>query len=733
MTRLGHAVIAGALVVGACGSQQKRGPAPIDPAAVVAAPAKRAPVCEPPSQVALSQRADDYESSRLLVVDVASHEVVWRGPTGSGNHLAQWSRDGSMLAYTLGEDLIVHGDRGADRLVYRGLDPDSPRFSFSPDGRLIAAAGVAGVVIVDLAGASNLRVSALETGIACAPDRLLWTRDGTRLVVTCGDEGVLQVWSSTQRNVTQHELEGVDRIFGWQPMQQDMLIVEADGAVLAISLDGSVRHHLRSEREDELFVTNYIEPAGLLEYSDYGPDDGAPRTIWLAPAPPAAVASPAAPPPIAQPPPLAWIDGPIFDIGYSPDGAWAAFATSVDSMDESGDVYLARVGDPKVTMVIQMPRPTEDDDGDDSDEDLEEEDPDLDPVYYVGYAAPMPRPVPGSRCRASAPSTNMLRIGKVIGDADEHQLYPGVIVAPLESGAVSVMYGDELAMIEAPVVDGALGLVGGSMLLDASSAVRLLGPDGADRASLPAMDLEQVQPAPGGGFVLHRDPRTVELYDEAGVLTGTYQSIETIEEVTPTASGGAIASLAGGEVVTIDAAGKRLASFKLGAPRKVVPLSAEVLVHAEPAAQDSDDEDYDEYAEQWVNLVFESPTGKTLGHYRALSPESETAALIPLGNGTLAALTGAERTRLHLLDARGRLRGTFKIGSYSEDPPVALDDGTVIVRGGYHDLYLIDSRGRYLGGISLDEEIYEGPYRMGPTSFAVQTESRVLVLHRPGH
>jgi hypothetical protein len=88
---------------------------------------------------------------------------------------------------------------------------------------------------------------------------------------------------------------------------------------------------------------------------------------------------------------------------------------------------------------------------------------------------------------------------------------------------------------------------------------------------------------------------------------------------------------------------------------------------------------------------------------------------------------------LYILDGHARLTGTFKIGTYPEQQPtvLVLADGTMVVRGGYHDLYMVDGRGRYLGGLSLDEEIYEGPHRLGPNSFVVQTESRVLILHPP--
>lgn len=729
MTRIGWAAIAWACVAAGCGSQHKQGATPIDPAAMTTGPLKRSPECARPAEVALAQRADDYESSRLLVVDVASHEVVWRGPIGSGNRPARWSHDGSMLAYALGEDLIVHRDVGADRLVYRGLDEESPRFEFSPDDRLIAAASSAGVVVVDLVASGNLRVSAVQTGITCEPERMLWTRDGTRLVVSCGDDGVLEVWSSTQRNVTQHELEDVEEVYGWLRAQRDTLVAGYEGGVVAISLDGTMRRQLRAGRADEIFVTNFVEPAGLLEYSDYSADEGAPRTIWLAPTPAATVSLPGAPPAIGSPPLLAWIDGPVFDVGYSADGAWAAFATpSGDSMSEAGDVYLARVGDPKVTLVIQNPRSELDAEAEEEEDELD--DPDLDPVYYVGYAAPSPRPVPDSQCRASITPPAQLHVSSVFANADD-ELLPGVILVPLPSGNVKVLYGDELASFEAPAVDGALGLSGGSFLMAEPGGVRLLGPDGAQRAALPIMDLEQVFAAPDGGFVLHRDLRVLELFDAAGTRTGSYAASDSIAEVSPIA-GGAIITLAGGEVITLDAAGTRRTGFQLGAARKVVGLSSDVLVHAEPAAVDTDTGDYDEHADEWVNLVFQSPSGKTLGHYRALSPGAEAATLVPIGGGNLAAVTGAERTQLHLLDSRARVRGTFKIGTYVEQPPLVLGDGTVVVRGGSHDLYLVDSRGRFLGGITLVDEIYAGPHRLGPSSFGVQTESHVLVLRRRG-
>ncbi|HUH01815.1 MAG TPA: WD40 repeat domain-containing protein [Kofleriaceae bacterium] len=735
MIRTGWASIAWACVAVGCGPQHKQAASPVDPAAMAAAALQTSPRCTPPAEVAVSQRADDYESSRLLVVDVASREVVWRGPTGSGNRPAMWSHDGSMLAYALGEDLIVHRDVGADRLVYRGLDEDAPRFAFSPNDRLIAASSGAGIVVIELAGSGNLHVSAVQTGISCEPERMLWTRDGTRLVVSCGDDGVLEVWSSTERSVTQHELEGVEQIYGWLPAQRDMLVASADGAVIAISLDGTTRRRLRAGRADELFVTNYVEAAGLIEYSDYGPDEGSPRTIWLAQVPAAAAMLPGVPPPIGAPPPLAWIDGPVFDLSYSTDGAWAAFATPGDSMSEAGDVYLARVGDPKVTMVIESPRsepgdvlrPVRQAQGQDARGEEDLEDPDLDPVYYVGYAAPVPRPAPSSRCRSIPGAPAPLHIARTF-DPDA-ELLPGVILVALENGSFRVHYGDELASIEAPAVEGALGLPGGSLLLAEPGGVRLLGPNGAEHARLPVMDLEHVVAAPDGGFFLFRDLRVIDFFDAAGTRTGSYSATDTIAELSAIA-GGAIVSTASGEVITIDGAGKRRAGFQLGAPRRVVGLSPEIQVHAEPAAVDSDAEDYDEYADEWVNLVFESPTGKTLGHYRALSPGSETALLVPMGNGNLAAVTGAERTQLHLLDSRARVRGTFKIGTYSEQPPVVLGDGTVVVRGGSHDLYLIDARGRCLGGITLAEEIYAGPHRLGPSSFAVETDSRVLVLRR---
>jgi hypothetical protein len=314
---------------------------------------------------------------------------------------------------------------------------------------------------------------------------------------------------------------------------------------------------------------------------------------------------------------------------------------------------------------------------------------------------------------------------------EDDELFPGVILVPLPSGNARVLYGDDLASLETPVVEGALGLPGGSFLLAEPGGVRLIGPDGATRATLPVMDLEHVVAAPDGSFVLQRDLRVVELFDAAGVRTGSHSATDSVAALSPIA-GGAIVTLAGGEVITLDAAGRRRAGFQLGAARRVVGVSPEVLVHAEPAAVDSDAEDYDEQADEWVNLVFESPTGRTLGHYRALSPGAETAMLVPMGDGNLAALTGAERTQLHILDSRARVRGTFKIGSYTEHPPIVLGDGTVVVRGGYHDLYLLDARGRYLGGITLAEEIYEGPHVLGPSSFAVQTESQVLVLRRRG-
>jgi hypothetical protein len=106
-------------------------------------------------------------------------------------------------------------------------------------------------------------------------------------------------------------------------------------------------------------------------------------------------------------------------------------------------------------------------------------------------------------------------------------------------------------------------------------------------------------------------------------------------------------------------------------------------------------------------------------------------ALTALPTGGAVAVVGEERSRAVFIDGRGAARGSFRLGQPTESPIAVLADGTALIVGfGGRDLYLVDPRGRYLGGLALADPIVAGPFAATGDQLVVETETEILVLSR---
>lgn len=703
-------VIAGlAAAASACGGSSRPAPAPLTP--VTAAPAPPAlPTCAPPAQLAVAQVAED-ESSRLLVVETATGNVLWQGPAGSGERFGVWSRDGRTLAYAVGEDLIVHDGVRADRLAYRGLAEDGG-FAFSRNGHWLAAVGADGVVAIELSArtlASRAVPPALPIALDdCDAETLTWSPDSDRLLVWCESDDGFRLWDPVSRTHAVLPMEDVTTLHGWWSGPTESVVVERDdGTLWRVPLEGEPVG-LFGDRltDDELVAETAVGAAGLMVFSDYDPDEGYPRTLWLAP---------------AAGPPLAWLDGVISDLSFSVDGAWGVFATATDTVDEAGDIYLARVGASAVTRVLAAPV--------DLDQDLDDVDPDDDTamaeVYDIGFARPVFRPEPASVCSHALPEARMqLELVHHL-DQEVAGLEPGGVVLDENPDAPQIFLGGDqaFALDDSRSWRGARRLANGVVLVHDDAGSTLWLSRAGDPVTTVSRAVGDDAVALGeAGAAWRVRPDALELRGADGAVIATHTEPGGVDQVYARGDGVAIMTT-NARVVSLDPKGAPVGSFAARDAVHVIGLAGGDLVTVEPAGEGDGDE-----LVGWRISVMH-PRGGVRGRH-LVQLYGEVSTLLPLPDGGFVAVGGDERATAFFFDARARLRGSFKLG-FAEQPPAVFDDGTVVFVGpAGRDLVMTDSRGRYVGGMVLAHPAVEGPYAVGPDRLVLELEEGIVALER---
>ncbi len=701
------------VAVSACGSKPAALPVRA-PDAVKAAPP---PVCGPPRQILVAQKADDGESSRLIVV-APDGTVLWQGPQGSGENPGAWSPDGALLAYAVGEDLIVHRDRGPDKLVFRGLalgDGD-PLFSFSRDGRWLAARGPGSVRVVDAAESRNLEPVSVDTGIACSPSGLYWTRGSDRLVVAC-DAGELHVWDPATHADQKREIDAA-YVLGWWPAAADTLLVQRDDDSLWLQpLVGAATHLSGGPIRDggELSIDSFVPRSGVVVLTDYEDAEGYARTLWLAAG--------------GGAPPIPWLDGSVMGLAYSSDGAWAAFTTAPsDGADEAGDLYVARVGESRVRLVAAAPTYDDGDQGE-GDDDAEPEDVAGDQAYYLGYAFPKPRPDPTSVCKpARVAAREQLEVEhRYSVEKDQAFVTSGGAVHVVAGGRIRLISGErtlDVGDASLMAVQDARPLDAGGWLISDPSTTYWRGDDGRELARMPRIDIERTVALPGGRLAYLAASDMVEVRDADGKVAGSYRAPTLIDALLPNAGGLAV-QLTGGGVDLLDASAHKIGALDPGDATPLASLPDGLVGVAPDYGED------DEVEAPPLIMTFYDRAGKARKTARLATPDGDTTVLelFSLGDEAVA-IVGEERPRAHFVASSGRERGVFTLGLAPEAGSITLDDDVAVIPVAGRHLYLVDKDGRYLGGRELPQPIVHGPVVLGRERFAIDTGEEVLVLRR---
>jgi len=687
-------------------------------APVVTTAAQAPPVCGPPRQIVVAQKADDGESSRLIAV-APDGTVLWQGPAGSGENPGVWSPDGALLAYAVGEDLIVHRDRGPDKLVFRGLalgDGD-PLFSFSHDGRWLAARGPDSVRVVDAAESRNLEPVSVDTGIGCSPTGLYWTRASDRLVVTC-DAGELHVWDPATDEDQKREINAA-YVLGWWPSAADTLLVQRDDDSMWLQpLAGAATHlHGGAIRDGgELSIDSFVPRSGVVVLTDYEDAEGYSRTLWLAAG--------------GDAPPVPWLDGSVMWLAYSSDGAWAAFTTAPsDGVDEAGDLYLARVGESRVRLVAAAPTYDGGDEGE-GDDDADPDDASGDQPYYLGYSFPVPRPDPSSVCKpARVAAGERLEVEHRYRDDQDHAFVTSSgAVHIVEDGRITLLSGEhsfDAGDASLMAVQDARRLADGGWLICDPSMTFWRAADGHELARMPRIDIGQAVELPGGRLAYVAASDMVEVRGADGKIAGSYRASTLIASLLPN-PGGLAVSLTGGGVDLLDAAARKVGELDAG---DGMPLasSPDGLVSVAP---DYGDDDEDENPP--LIVTFYDRAGRAKKSAQLVTADGDTTVLdfFTLGDGVVA-IIGEERPGAHFVDSTGRERGSFTLGMPPEGGSITLDDDVAVIPVAGRHLYLVDRDGRYLGGRELPDALVQGPVALDGGRFAVDTGDEVLVLRRP--
>ncbi len=633
-----------ALVASAAACSGKAGTSPPH-APVVASVAPAAPVCGPPKQILVAQKSDDGESSRLLVLGPKGM-VLWQGPSGSGESPGAWSPNGALLAYAVGQDLIVHRDRGPDKLVFRGLvnDDGDPLFSFSRDGRWLAARGADGVHVVDAAESRNLEPVSIDTGIGCSPNGIYWSQTSDRLVVTC-DGGELHVWDSATRADSKREIDAA-YVLGWWPSAADTLLVQRDDDSLWLQPLAGAATQLRSPSigdEGELSIDSIVPRSGLVVLTDTLSGEGYARTLWLSAG--------------GEAPPMPWLDGSVMGIAYSSDGAWAVFTTAAaDGMDEAGDVYLARVGESRVHRVAAAPHYDE--------EDEDDEEIAGDQAYYVGYAAPAPRPDPTSVCPpAHVGSGELLDVEqRYRDDQDQAFVTSGGAVHIVANGRVTLLSGDrsldagDASMV---TIQDARPLPDGGWLLSDPATTYWRGADSRELAHMPRFEIGEAVVLPGGGLAYASGSDAIELRGADGRVVGGYHTPTLIASVFARPGGLAVA-LVSGQVELLDNAGHRVGGIDAGEGVPLAALPGGIVAVAPDYGDDQGDEAPEDPP---LTMVFYDRAGHRSASAVLSTPDGDSTVLdlFTLGDEAVA-VVGEERPRAHFVRRQGTRAGRLHPG-----------------------------------------------------------------------
>ena len=723
MGRIGLFVVGAALVT-ACGSKSRPEVKPlpvVTPADVVAGPPVT-PACGPPAQVAVVQVSEDSDESRMAVVEVATGQLLWQGPTGSGGEGEPlWSGDGRFLVYQLEGRLLVHEDGRPDRQVYpvvtaaEATDDDDAGDAGEIMAVAVAAARLAvvadddaGVHIVDLnkSGAAASRTIALE----CVPEQLSWSPDGRELVAFCSDEEPnlisIDVISGKTSASTVAE---VQKLLGWRG-QPPELIVDVDG----------IPHLVKDKARGKISALRVVDEEGLLELGGYvaGADrflqvvaldePGYAQVVWLSE--------------IGDQPPKPWLRSTSTDFGFSGDGGWAMF-TAIDQemgADDWGDIYLARVGRSKVERVLTAPvQAAEEDDSDDDAAGAGAE------LPLLGFRAPRPRPMRRD-CKIAVPAARVTLVEEERIDLEEldAELLPGgaVIIDDQDGGQLLATLFDRI-----PLDADRMGDIQSATLLDNGNiaimaegsnqiTVWVVGPTGQELWDVVAPTTDAVFRQRDGGLAILAGSE-VHFYDPEGVLLGKSVSKSAIENVRPQADGSSMIVHDSGDMTIVDRAGKELLTLQVDEQLFDASVMADGTIVRGFEADDA------------YLVGFFDRNGKRLGQYD-LGDNEIAMTPLALPNNTLAITLEAESPSLIFLDSRGRVTGEFALGEYGGGAePAVFDDGSLVVASN-SNLYVVGGNGEYQGGRVMKSAVVMGPFVAGPRHVVVMTDEAILFLRR---